>query len=122
MFRETLHRAMTNTDECLGVLIMGTDGIAVEKVWRDGGNIDTNLDIAIAEYTSLLRSAKRVNGDLHLGNLREMSVSSDTRTFLFRFVSEDYFLAMILTTEGNTGRGRYELRRAELLLKNELVL
>lgn len=112
---------MTNTDGCLGVLIMGTDGIAVEKVWREG-SIETNLDIAIAEYTALLRNAKRINGDLTLGNLREISISSDTRTFLLRFVSEDYFLAMILTTEGNFGRGRYEMRRAELLLKNELVL
>lgn len=112
---------MHNTDGCLGVLIMGTDGIAVEKVWRDG-NVEANLDIALAEYTALLRNAKRINGDLRLGSVYEMSVSSDTRTFLLRFVSKDYFLAMILTEEGNFGRGRYEMRRAELLLKNELIL
>lgn len=121
MFREVLHQAMTNTDGCLGVLIMGTDGIAVEKVWQAAA-VDANLDIAIAEYTSLLRNAKRINGDLGLGRLREMTVSSDNRIFLLRFVSEDYFLAMILSAEGNFGRGRYEMRRAELLLKNELVL
>lgn len=112
---------MHNTEGCLGVLIMGTDGIAVEKVWQVG-KVEVNLDIAIAEYTWLLRQAKRINGGLQLGSLREMSVSSDTRMFLLRFVSEDYFLAMVLTAEGNLGRGRYEMRLAELLLKNELVL
>ena len=121
MFREVLHQAMTNTDGCLGVLIMGTDGIPVEKVWQAAPR-EANLDIAIAEYTSLLRNAKRINDDLGLGKLRELTVSSDTLVFLLRFVSEDYFLAMILSAEGNTGRGRYEMRRAELLLKNELVL
>jgi predicted regulator of Ras-like GTPase activity (Roadblock/LC7/MglB family) len=121
MFREVLHQTMTNTDGCLGVLIMGTDGIPVEKVWQAASD-KANFDIAIAEYTSLLRNAKRINGDLRLGKLREMTVSSDTRVFLMRFVSEDYFLAMILSAEGAFGRGRYELRRAELLLKNELVL
>ena len=112
---------MTNTDGCLGVLIMGTDGIAVEIVWQADSE-EANLDFAIAEYTSLLRNAKRINGDLKLGGLREMSVSTDSRIFLLRTVSEDYFLAMIMAAEANTGRGRYELRCAELLLKNELVL
>jgi predicted regulator of Ras-like GTPase activity (Roadblock/LC7/MglB family) len=121
MFREVLHQAMTNTDGCLGVLIMGTDGIPVEKVFRADSS-DANLDIAIAEYTSLLRNAKRINGDLRLGKLREITVSSENRIFLLRLVSEDYFLAMVLAADGNFGRGRYEMRRAELLLKNELVL
>jgi predicted regulator of Ras-like GTPase activity (Roadblock/LC7/MglB family) len=121
MFREVLHQAMTSTDGCLGVLIMGTDGIPVEKVWQSDSD-KANSDVAIAEYTALLRNAKRINGSLGLGKLREMTVSSDTRVFLLHFVSEDYFLAMILTAQGAFGRGRYELRRAELLLKNELVL
>ena len=122
MFREVLHRAMTNTEGCLGILIMGTDGIVVEKVWQARLSDEANLDVAIAEYTSLLGHAKRINGDLSLGRLREMTVSTDTRVFLLRFASEDYFLAMILSAEGTFGRGRYELRRAELLLKNELAL
>ena len=121
MFREVLHQAMTNTEGCLGVLIMGTDGIPVEKVWR-AGRSEANLDIAFAEYTSLVRSAKRINGDLRLGKLRELTVSSENRIFILHLVSEDYFLAMVLEAEGNYGRGRYEMRRTELLLKNELAL
>lgn len=109
------------TEGCLGVLIMGTDGLLVEKVWQ-ADFAQANFDIAIAEYTSLLTRARRINGDLQLGELRELTVSSDHRVFILRLVSEDYFLAMVLDAEGNFGRGRYELRRAELLLKNELAL
>jgi predicted regulator of Ras-like GTPase activity (Roadblock/LC7/MglB family) len=121
MFREVLHRAMTNTEGCLGVLIMGTDGIPVEKVWQTEF-AEANFDIALAEYTSLLRRARRINGDLKLGELRELTVSSENRIFILHLVSKDYFLAMVLEAGGNYGRGRYEMRRAELLLKNELAL
>ena len=112
---------MTNTEGCLGVLIMGTDGIPVERVWQTEA-AEATSEIAIAEYTSLLRRAARINGDLNLGSLRELSVSSENRIFILHLVSEDYFLAMVLDAEGNYGRGRYEMRRAELLLKNELAL
>ena len=104
---------------------MGTDGIVVENVRRADNNghaPEANLDAAVAEYTPLLRHAQRISGEHGFGDLQEMSVSYDSKIFLLRFVSNQYFLAMVLSTEGNMGRGRYELRRAELLLKNEFAL
>lgn len=122
MFKEVLHNALNNVEGCVGVLIMGMDGIAVEKVWQAQTSETANLEIAIAEFTSLLRSATRTNGDLGLGHLREMTVSAENAVFILHTVGADYFLAMTLTPEGNFGRGRFELRRAELLLENELVI
>jgi predicted regulator of Ras-like GTPase activity (Roadblock/LC7/MglB family) len=121
MFREVLQDILHRTEGCKGVLIMGFDGIAVEKVWRNEAT-DGNYDIAVAEYTSLIRSAKRKNSDTGLGKLREMTISTENELFVMRLVSEDYFLAMILSNEGNFGRGRFEMRRAELLLENELII
>ncbi len=121
MFREVLQDILNHTEGCKGVLIMGFDGIAVEKVWRDEAT-DGNYDIAVAEYTSLIRNARRKNDYTGIGKLNEMTISTDREMFIIRIVSEDYFLAMILSVEGNFGRGRFELRRAELLLENELVI
>jgi len=121
MFKEVLYNAMNNVEGCQGVLIMGMDGIAVDRVWQPEADA-ANLDIAIAEFTSLMRSAKRTNGDLGLGKLLEMTVSAENGIFVLHSVGEDYFLAMVVKPEGNFGRGRYELRRAELLLRNELVI
>lgn len=121
MFKEVLQEALGRTEECLGVLIMGTDGIVVESVWQPEA-AKANLDVAVAEYVSLVRNARRTNREAGFGKLREVTLSGDSSIFILRFVGEDYFIAMILAPEGNFGRGRYELRRAELLLEKEFVI
>ncbi len=121
MFRDVLQEILEKTEGCLGVLIMGFDGISVEKVWQEEARFE-NFDIAVAEYTSLVRRAKQINDDTGLGGLSEMTISNDKCVFILHLVSEDYFLAMILSPEGNFGRGRFELRKAELLLEKEFVI
>ncbi|HQU83275.1 MAG TPA: hypothetical protein PKY59_09135 [Pyrinomonadaceae bacterium] len=121
MFREVLHNVLNRTEGCLGVLIMGIDGIAVESVWKDGAK-QGNLEVALAEFTALMRNADRTKTDSHLGGLREMSIAGDRAIFILRSVTKNYFLAMILLPDGNFGRARYELRCAELLLVNELII
>lgn len=120
MFEEVLQAMLEKTEGCLGALVMGTDGIAVEKVWKPEA-VDANLDVAVAEYAALVRSAKRTNNELGLGRLEEFSLLNETGIFILRFVSDDYFVALVLSPDGNFGRGRYELRCAELLLEKELV-
>ena len=44
---------------------------------------------------------------------------TESGIFILRFVSEDYFIARVLSTTGNFGRD--ELRQAELLLQKELA-
>jgi predicted regulator of Ras-like GTPase activity (Roadblock/LC7/MglB family) len=121
VFRKVLQDAMRRTEGCLGALIMGTDGIVVEKVWQVGAVAETNLDVAAVEFASLVKNARRAGGEMALGRLREMTFTGEGGIFILRFVSEDYFVATILSPEGNFGRARYELRRAELLLENELA-
>ena len=121
MFREVLHDVMSRTEGCLGALIMGTDGIVVEKVWQAGAVAETNLEVAAAEFAALVKNARRTGGEMRLGNLLEMTFTGEGGIFILRFVSEDYFVAAILAPDGNFGRARYELRRAELLLEKELA-
>jgi len=121
MFRELLEAILERTEGSLGALIMGTDGIAVEKVFVEAGK-DANLDVAAAEFTSLVRSALRAGTDLGLGHLRELVLSFDGSIILMRLLSRDYFVVLALTTEGNLGRGRFELRKAELQLAKEFTV
>lgn len=121
MFKEVLQEAQNRTAGCLGVLIMGTDGIPVERVWQPEA-AEMNLDVAVAEYTSLIRNARRSNREMGLGNLNEAVFSGDSETFIIRFIGKEYFVVMIISPEGNFGRGRYELRRVELLLEKEFVI
>ena len=59
MFKELLESIIERTEGSLGALIMGTDGIAVEKVLGEAG-MDANLDVAAGEFTSLVRSYRRI--------------------------------------------------------------
>jgi len=121
MFKELLETILERTEGSLGALIMGTDGIAVEKVLAEAGT-EANLDVAAAEFTSQVRGAQRAGRDLGLGNLRELNMSLDGAIFLMRLLSRDYFLVLALSPEGNLGRGRFELRKAELKLAQEFTV
>jgi len=121
MFKEMLESIIDHTEGSLGVLIMGTDGIAVEKVLGEAG-MDANLDVAAAEFTSLVRSAQRAGTDTGLGGLRELVISLEGALMVMRLLSRDYFVVLALNTQGNLGRARFELRKAELKLAKEFAV
>ena len=120
MFKEALQTIVEKTDGSLGALIMGADGLSVEKFFNEDGYA-ANLDVAAAEFTSLVRGAMRSGNDLALGDLRELVVSLDSVTFIMRLFNKDYFVVLAMKPEGNLGRARYELRKAELTLAHEFA-
>ena len=121
MFKEMLESIIERTEGSLGALIMGTDGIAVEKVLGEAG-VDANLDVAAAEFTALVRTAQRAGGDTGLGGLHELVVSLDGAILIMRLLSRDYFVVLAIGCHGNLGRGRFELRKAELKLAKEFAV
>jgi len=121
MFKEALRAIVEKTDGSLGALIMGADGLSVEKFFSEEG-VEENLDVAAAEFTSLVRSASRSGRDLDLGELRELVVMLGKVTFVMRLFSRDYFALLAIKPEGNLGRGRYELKKAELSLAKEFAV
>jgi predicted regulator of Ras-like GTPase activity (Roadblock/LC7/MglB family) len=121
MFKEMLESMIERTEGSLGALIMGTDGIAVEKVLGEAG-AEANLDVAAAEFTSLVRNAQRAGNDTGLGGLRELVVSLESAILLIRVLTKDYFVVLAIRAEGNLGRGRFELRKAELKLAKEFAI
>jgi predicted regulator of Ras-like GTPase activity (Roadblock/LC7/MglB family) len=121
MFKEPLEAIMERTDGSIGALIMGIDGIAVEKVLGPEGH-DANLDVAAAEFTSLVRNAQRTGADTGLGSLRELVVSLEGMSIVMRLLSREYFIVLALKPDGNLGRGRFEMRKAQLELAREFVV
>ncbi|MGI9106148.1 MAG: roadblock/LC7 domain-containing protein [Pyrinomonadaceae bacterium] len=121
MFKETLTRMLERTEGAVAALIMGMDGIAVEKVLTAEGR-DANLDVAAAEFTSLLRNSQRAGGDIGLGQVREVVVGFDDMNVVMRLFNQEYFVLLALTHDGNLGRGRFELRKVELDLAREFAV
>ena len=121
MFKEVLETIIEHTEGSLGALIMGLDGIAVERSLKKEGH-EANLDIAAAEFTSLVRNAQRAGKDTGLGGLRELVISLDDAVVLMRLLSHEYFVVLAINPEGNLGRARFELRKAELQIAGEFAL
>jgi predicted regulator of Ras-like GTPase activity (Roadblock/LC7/MglB family) len=120
MFKEKLQTMLERAEGSVGALIMGTDGIAVEKILRDEGQ-NLNLDVAAAEFTSLVRWTHRTGADVGLGGLRELVVALERLTLVIRLVGDEYFLILALAPEGNVGRARFEMRKAELELAKDFT-
>ena len=121
MFKDALENIMERTEGSLGALIMGIDGIAVERLLKDAGQ-EANLDIAAAEFTSLVRNAQKAGKDTGLGTLRELVISLDSAVVIMRLVGREYFVVLAISPEGNLGRARFELRKAELQIAGEFAL
>ena len=121
MFRDSLDKIIEHTEGAMAALIMGTDGIAVEKVVLQEG-LEANLDVAAAEITTLVRNAQRAGTDTGHGNLRELVIGFEDMSIIARVFTREYFMVLALKPEGNLGRGRYELRKAELVLAREFAV
>ena len=121
MFRQALTEIVERTEGATGALIMGMDGIAVERYFLPEGS-DSNMDVAAAEVTSLVRGALRAGGNTGLGPLQEMFVNFEHVRILARMFSPEYFVVLTLKADSNLGRGRFELRKAELKLAREFAV
>jgi predicted regulator of Ras-like GTPase activity (Roadblock/LC7/MglB family) len=121
MFKEVLETIIERTEGSLGALIMGVDGIAVERSLKESGQ-EANLDVAAAEFTSLVRNAQKAGKDTGLGDLRELMISLESAVVIMRLLGREYFVVLAIAPEGNLGRARYELRKAELQLNKEFAI
>ena len=115
-FADVLQEISARVPETQVVMIMGTDGIPIEKlVVRP----DPNLEAVAAEYTTLLRASVSAASDTGLGELRELSVVTEKMTALLVGITGEYFLFAALAPGAITGRARFALRLAGLALQKE---
>jgi hypothetical protein len=120
-FTETLTAIANRVEGCAAVVIVGIDGIAIERHVHD---LDPRLDIdSIAtEFTSLVSRGLRTASDAELGELNEMVLAADKLTLLLRPITAEYFLVLALNAGAGVGRARFELRKAQLEMAMEFAI
>ena len=120
-FIESLTNIVDRIEGCAGAVILGIDGIPIERHMPD---LDPGLDLDLVatELTTLLRHSMRVAADTELGEMREMMFNTERQTFLLRPITADYFLLLALNPGGNVGRARFELRKVQLALEAEFAI
>jgi predicted regulator of Ras-like GTPase activity (Roadblock/LC7/MglB family) len=118
MFAEILDSIMNKVEGALGAIIMGMDGISIEKRSVD---VVTGLEMLSAEFTSLLRSASSATPELEAGPVEELIVATGNRIILVQMITKEYFILAMLSRDGNLGRARFELKKAKYALAKELA-
>ncbi len=88
-FAEALRGIAARVPETQVVILMGTDGIPIEKLIV---RPDPNLEAVAAEYTTLLRASLTAASDTNLGELKELSIVTEKMTALLVAITPEYFL------------------------------
>ncbi|HLU64930.1 MAG TPA: hypothetical protein VKZ63_01560 [Kofleriaceae bacterium] len=118
MFTEHLKRVVDHVDGGIGGLIMGLDGIAVDSYIADGNKMDiTTLGM---EFSFILGQVKKASEILRLGGVNELTIKAESLYLVVRMINPEYFLAIVLSADGNFGKCRFLMRLAQPKLLAEL--
>lgn len=118
-YKESLKIITESVGGGLAAIIMGYDGIPIDEYLVDSTQFD--LQLLTVEYANLLRDIRRTVDLLGNGVMEEVSIATDRLRVLVRVINDQFFLVLVITADGNYGKGRYLLSREALKLKDDLV-
>lgn len=117
MFLERLSRISRRIPGALAVSLIDGDGIAIESYASDPS---FDLELLAAELVAQIRAISNDHRELAMGDVRQLTVTTDRVTLMVGSVGNGYHLLLVLGPDGSLGRARFELRRADLLLAADL--
>ena len=117
MFRELLSGIRDRVDGTLAVSLIGLDGIAIDSV----NDADVPLDVLGAEFGGFIKSIRVSNTELNTGDVQQFSLVTEKYITFLSAVTSEYFILLVLRPDGNYGRARFELAKARLSLRDELI-
>ena len=104
VFAEVLEDVAGRLEGCVGLVVMGMDGIPIEKLALDSG---FNFEMLATECTTILRNTRQASEDVDAGQLRELIVMTDSLVVLAQAITEDYVLLGTVRQGGQYGRARF---------------
>lgn len=118
MFEERLQNLCERIDGAVAVSLVDHDGITVESHSTSDG---PDMEVLGAELLAQTQTIARDHRELDLGQLRQLSVTTDSYTVLVSSLTGSYSLLIVMNNQGSFGRARFEARRALLKFENDLV-
>lgn len=119
MFQEVLKEVVERTEGGVAGLLMGFDGIPIDQYIRNDSG--ASVETVGMEYSVILKEIKKAAEMLDAGAAQEVSIKAERLITVIRMVSDEYFVAMTLTPEGNLGKARFLLRTKAPVLAEELT-
>jgi predicted regulator of Ras-like GTPase activity (Roadblock/LC7/MglB family) len=106
-FLPVLKDAVERVEGAVSAMIIGADGMPVEEYAKEKL---LSLDDLGAEASQMIRDINTASENLMLGEAREFSIISDLCGIIMRKINSAYYIALVITPEGNYGKGRYILK------------
>lgn len=106
-FTEVLKETVDKVEGAVSALILASDGIPVQEYVSERLIDITGLG---AEASAMIRDIGYAAENLGLGEAREFSIISDKCGIIMRKINNDYYIGLVITPEGNYGKGRFVLK------------
>lgn len=119
MFKEILQEVVDSTDGALAALLMGYDGIPIEKYVSPNASMD--VESIGMELSVVLKDIRKAAEMLHAGVAREVAIRAERLTTVIRLLNDEYFLAVALEPTGNAGKARFLVRVRSAALTEALA-
>lgn len=117
MFLERLNALAERIPDYRALALVAEDGMMVESVATDP---EIELDVLAAELLNQITTISSDQSELGAGALRQFSVTTREVSILVTRVATGYYLLLLMGHQGNYGKARFELERAQLELASDL--
>ncbi|HAA56669.1 MAG TPA: hypothetical protein DCE42_18030 [Myxococcales bacterium] len=119
-FQEKLKHLVERIEGGVACVLMGSDGIPIDSY--KAPNAHSNFDPITfgIENTGLFHQLRQISSQTQFGEPTEFVIHSEDQIAIFRFLTDEYFLLLSLTSDGNTGKGKYYLRSTAAGLEQDL--
>jgi predicted regulator of Ras-like GTPase activity (Roadblock/LC7/MglB family) len=114
VFQDTLRRIAERVEGTRAVSLVGLDGIPIDTY---GPGETISVESVAAELGSFVKASSPSDS----GEVQQLCLVTTGGKAILSRVTEEYYLLLLLSREGNFGRGRFELRKAALALEKELL-
>ena len=116
MISEVLREIGERLTDFRGVLLIGSDGLVVDKF----GVADPETESIVIELLAAVRKLESNLGAKQQKPLRTIAISGDTSNYLLYSVVDSYYLFLAFGNRTHQGQCRYELKKASMDLAKEL--
>ena len=118
VFQDTLRRIAERVEGTQAVSLVGVDGIPIDSYGAVEG---LSMESLAAELGAFVKAARGPHTMLETSPIQQLALITARSTAILSRVTEEYYLLLLLSREGNFGRGRFELAKAALALEKELL-
>lgn len=118
VFQDTLRRIAERVEGTQAVSLVGIDGIPIDS-YRSAEGV--SVESVAAELGAFVKSVEGPRTSMYSAPVQQLAVMTDRSTAILSRVTREYYLLLLLSREGNLGRGRFELKKAAVALEKELL-